>query len=157
MIIRTTLSGGKEFQARIARITAAVTPKQMETAVVAGALKIVTAAKQNIVDNGQVVTGTMLRSMHIGGHADLTGGISAPAKDLGPAKFTNTKVSVLVGTDLVYAPRQEFGFTGTDSLGRHFDQPPKPFLRPAWDEHKDDATKEVGNVLRLLIAKASKP
>jgi len=32
---------------------------------------------------------------------------------------------------LAYAPRIEFGFTGTDSKGRHFNQPPYPFLFPA--------------------------
>jgi len=29
-----------------------------------------------------------------------------------------------------YAMRLEFGFVGTDSLGRHINQEPRPFLRP---------------------------
>lgn len=34
-----------------------------------------------------------------------------------------------VGTPVVYAPRIEFGFIGTDSLGRNYNQPPNPFMR----------------------------
>lgn len=30
-----------------------------------------------------------------------------------------------------YARRLELGFVGTDSLGRHYSDPPKPYLRPA--------------------------
>jgi len=32
-----------------------------------------------------------------------------------------------------YYRRLEFGFTGTDSIGRRYAQPPYPFLRPALD------------------------
>ncbi len=46
------------------------------------------------------------------------------------------KVGIMKGSEkadeaLVYAPRVEFGFTGTDSKGRHYNQPPYPFLFPA--------------------------
>lgn len=33
-----------------------------------------------------------------------------------------------------YAARLEYGFIGTDSLGRHYAQPPHPHFRPAADE-----------------------
>lgn len=36
-----------------------------------------------------------------------------------------------VGPTMVYSRRLELGFTGTDSLGRVFNQPPYPYLRPA--------------------------
>lgn len=36
-----------------------------------------------------------------------------------------------IGTDLPYGRRLEFGFTGTDSLGRYYDQPPFPHVQPA--------------------------
>lgn len=35
-----------------------------------------------------------------------------------------------VGSSSVYAPRLEFGFRGTDSLGRSIAQGPRPFMRP---------------------------
>jgi hypothetical protein len=36
-----------------------------------------------------------------------------------------------IGTDLPYGRRLEFGFTGTDSLGRNYAQPPFPHVQPA--------------------------
>lgn len=36
-----------------------------------------------------------------------------------------------VGPTMVYSRRLELGFTGTDSAGRVYDQPPYPYLRPA--------------------------
>ncbi len=38
------------------------------------------------------------------------------------------------GTNKPQARRLEFGFTGTDSLGRTYDQPPYPHAGPAFDE-----------------------
>lgn len=41
---------------------------------------------------------------------------------------------VVVGTDLPYARRQEYGFYGmTDSLGRTYHQLPRPYFRPPLD------------------------
>lgn len=36
-----------------------------------------------------------------------------------------------LGTDLPYGRRLEFGFVGTDSLGRNYNQPPFPHVQPA--------------------------
>lgn len=36
-----------------------------------------------------------------------------------------------LGTDLPYGRRLEFGFSGTDSLGRSYNQPPFPHVQPA--------------------------
>ena len=36
-----------------------------------------------------------------------------------------------IGTELPYGRRLEFGFTGTDSLGRSYAQPPFPHVQPA--------------------------
>lgn len=36
-----------------------------------------------------------------------------------------------VGTDVPYGPRLEYGFYGTDSLGRNYNQPPYPFFSRA--------------------------
>lgn len=42
-------------------------------------------------------------------------------------------VSRSVGTDRAQANRLEYGFVGTDSLGRTYDQPPYPHHGPAAD------------------------
>lgn len=37
----------------------------------------------------------------------------------------------IIGTNIPYGRRLEYGFTGRDRLGRVFDMKPRPFLRPA--------------------------
>lgn len=46
-----------------------------------------------------------------------------------------------------YAMRLEFGFTGTDSLGRHYNQPPRGVVARAvlmWDEIVGEAAASIG-------------
>ena len=50
-----------------------------------------------------------------------------------------------VGTNIVYGPRLELGFVGTDSLGRNINQAPRPFLRPA-------QTRFRGKIKKIIIA-----
>jgi hypothetical protein len=42
-----------------------------------------------------------------------------------------------VRENVAYARRLELGFVGTDSLGRTYDQAPRPFLRPALLRSRD--------------------
>lgn len=47
---------------------------------------------------------------------------------------------------MVYARRLEYGFNGTDSLGRSYNQPPRGWTRAAaarWNEAVQEATKEA--------------
>ena len=48
-----------------------------------------------------------------------------------PARNEGTSVKAYVGSNAVQARRLELGFYGPDSLGRHYNQPPYPWLRPA--------------------------
>jgi hypothetical protein len=41
--------------------------------------------------------------------------------------------AAIVGTNEPQGRRLEYGFVGTDSLGRHYDQPPFPHVQPAMD------------------------
>jgi len=73
-------------------------------------------ANQASPKHPQVQTGTLRRSITMDVDKDKLEG----------------KVGIMQGAEaLIYAPRIEFGFTGTDSKGRHFNQPPYPFLFPA--------------------------
>ena len=47
------------------------------------------------------------------------------------------------GFEPAYARRVEYGFAGTDSLGRHYHQAPEPYMRPAWDMKQDEARKAI--------------
>lgn len=55
------------------------------------------------------------------------------------------------GTNLDYARRIELGFNDTDALGRTYHQPAQPYLRPAFDENRDEALKEMGESLNEIL------
>jgi len=59
---------------------------------------------------------------------------------------TDIKVIVAVGTDVEYAPYQEFG----TSRG----VPAHPYLRPALDENREKVLKEVKAALAAIVKKA---
>ena len=58
-----------------------------------------------------------------------------------------------VGPDasVPYAARLEFGFVGVDSLGRHYNQPPYPYMRPAFDAKSTESTDIIKSSLREAI------
>jgi HK97 gp10 family phage protein len=48
-----------------------------------------------------------------------------------------------VGFEPAYARRIEFGFMGSDSLGRVYHQAAQPFMRPAWDNKQEEARQLI--------------
>ena len=120
-----TVLGIPELQAKLGAINDTIAGPAVAAGLMAGAKVLETAAKQN----APVVTGNLRRSIH--------------SESLGPLEAG-------VGTDVVYAARVEYGFNGPDALGRVYHQPPRPYMRPAFDEHKDEA----GDVARAAIADA---
>jgi len=44
------------------------------------------------------------------------------------------QITWIISPHTEYANRIEFGFVGTDSLGRTYNQAAQPYMRPAWDE-----------------------
>jgi hypothetical protein len=55
--------------------------------------------------------------------------------------------TVSVGTDAPQAFRLEFGYTGSDSLGRQYSQPPYPHWRPAIAEMEQIWPELITNAL----------
>lgn len=51
------------------------------------------------------------------------------------------------GTNAPQGPRLEFGFTGEDALGRHYNQPPFPHARPALTEIEAPFVSALGRVI----------
>lgn len=47
------------------------------------------------------------------------------------------------GFDPAYARRIEYGFVGTDKLGRHFHQAAQPYMRPAFDAKQAEAAATI--------------
>jgi len=61
------------------------------------------------------------------------------------------------GFEPAYARRIEYGFVGTDSLGRVYHQAPQPYMRPAFDGQKADATAAIksGVIDQVIAASAT--
>lgn len=58
------------------------------------------------------------------------------------------------GFDPAYARRIEHGFTGTDSLGRFYNQPAQPYVRPAWEGGKEEALEAAKEVFAGVASAA---
>lgn len=142
-----TITGDTQVAAMLRSVKGALNGRPMELALVSGALLIQNAAKSN----APWKTGTLRRSIHIGGHTDKAGdfaaGGSAPYSDIGG----NSPRQVSIGTNVKYGRRIEYGFSDTDVLGRTYHQPPNPYLRPAMDSEEDAVRKEVAEALRDLL------
>lgn len=96
------------------------------------------------------LTGNLIRSLL----AQINGSVSVGGKD---DEFGGTDVglavagavlgdSVTLGFQAVYARRMNFGFIGTDSLGRTYNQAGAHFVERAaamWPQFVDQAVKEV--------------
>ena len=67
-------------------------------------------------------TGTLRRSIHV----EPVSGIIRDGQN---------RAYVVVGTDLPYARRLEYGFVGPDKRGRTFHQAPRPYFRPPLDQN----------------------
>lgn len=77
-------------------------------------------------------------------------GPNAPTGDY--RRSINTKLSssganaeATVGTNKPQANRLEYGFSGTDRLGRHYNQPPYPHWKPAVMETRDQIVRDIAN------------
>jgi hypothetical protein len=105
----------------------------LENIVSVGALPIEQEAKAIVV----VDTGALRDSIH----TEIE--VESPTKALGK-----------IGSGLPYATRIEFGFVGTDSLGRHYNQAAQPYLRPAMDSKGPEALQAMKESTRLFLKEA---
>lgn len=58
---------------------------------------------------------------------------------------------VVVGSRQPYAARIEFGFAGRDRLGRLYNQPAQPYLRPAIEETRTRMTQVFAEEVRRAL------
>lgn len=129
-----TITGDKALAAQFRSLSTAVQGAMLARAATAGAEIIANEAKQRV----HKVSGDLGRSIHVG------------APDVG-----GDSVEVKVGTDKEYARREELGFAGADVLGRVYNQPPHPYLRPALETQKGAVEAEVGASVRILLRGAA--
>lgn len=116
-----TIKGVDKLEAKFAKLKERTRGEILKNAVRAGALPIQTAA----VIKAPIEFGTLKRSIH-------TEIVNASA----------THAEAEVGTDLEYAPYQEFG---TSKMAA------QPYLRPAFDEQSDAAKKEISAALKAQL------
>lgn len=69
-----------------------------------------------------------------------------------PARKESTGVySILIGPRKVYGRRVELGFSGTDSLGRTYNQRPHPYFTPAVQKVKPQLEKLAASIWASYI------
>lgn len=138
------LKGSPEMTAKLRKLGDAAAGQALERAAVAGALLIHGAA----VPKTPYKTGNLRRSLHVGGHAGESGGLAdTKGTDVGGNEHSRARARVLIGTNVEYAPFVEFG---TSRMAA------RPYLRPAFDEQKERAAKEVGAALWELLKAAAR-
>lgn len=128
-MLKIKVTGVKELKKNLEKLSDEFTRK-LEVATRAGALIVQNDAKQR----APYRTGTLRRSIHTE--------ITSRRRD---------SVEAQVGTNVEYARRIEYGFSGEDKAGRRYNQPPNPYLRPALDENQDKVQKEIADVFRQAL------
>jgi len=122
--------------------------KQVEGALWSVAGKVTLQAKDNCRsllgwrENGEYVKPTG----RLGGSITMASTWGKKTSPTSPAKSEDAigspagiqEKAVVVGTNLVYARRVEFGFVGKDKLGRRYNQAARPYLYPAFFAHIND-------------------
>jgi HK97 gp10 family phage protein len=147
-VITSTLTGDKRLRAQFDALDRAVQGQMLKSALVAGGLLVANKAKAL----SPYLTGNNRRGIHVGGEGGaggLEGGTTGT--DIGGQEFTETSAQILVGTNVEYARRLELGFAGADSLGRMFNQPAQPYLRPALESEAPSVVNEFGDALVDLL------
>jgi HK97 gp10 family phage protein len=149
--INSTIVGLPELLRKLDSLGKVGKGEAMINAVVAGAMKVNNKAKENTPKK----TRTLMRSIHIGNHVEesapgfTAGDVGGEYSDVGGEVIGENNASVLVGSNLVYAAAQEFGYPEGNI-------PAHPYLRPAFDTEKEAAMKDMGRALKVLVDKASK-
>ena len=169
MEFRAKIFGHEEVIRSFSKLGSSVvgTAQQMKTAVLAGAMLL----RNRAAELAPYLTGTLRRSIHVGGHGNLTPGFSPGQEysDIGGEIISEDGVQMEVGTNLIYAGVQEFGATihaknkpylvfktkdGTWHSVKSVVVPPHPYLRPAFDQEKENVAREIDRVLDQLIRQA---
>lgn len=175
MNLKVTMVGDKAVAEALNRLGSNLSGNMMVKAVVSGAWILSARMKQL----APYLTGTLRRSLHIGGHTSLAAGFnpSEGYSDIGGEVITADRVGVETGTNLVYAGVQEFGgiihakptpyvygayrgymvFKTKDGKWHSVKSvqiPPTAYMRGAYLEKKPDVIQEIDLALDEMIRDA---
>lgn len=170
MKVSFRVEGDRVLAEKFIALSGIAKPEVLWRAATSGMLIIVNDAKRR----AQYLTGTLRRSIHVGGAGDLTPDF-APGEayhDLGRGQQTSASVEVYGGTNVIYAKQREFGgtirpkakkllswmdrTTGKRIFAKSVTQKAHPFMRPAFDTKHQAAVQEVGAALTALIEAIAK-
>jgi len=128
--------------AKLARVQTALPPALKSS--VASAAQMFEAEAKDLV---HVVTGNLQEHIHT---ESVTDEAMTQVLMVTPIVEASNKY----GFDPAYARRLEFGFIGTDSLGRHYHQPAFPYMRPARDNKQDAAREAIASGIQDAVSQA---
>lgn len=164
MNLKITMVGDKAVAKALNRLGGNLSGRMMVKAVVSGGWILLNRMKQL----APYLTGTLKRSLHIGGHTNLAAGFnpSEGYSDIGGEVITADRVGIETGTNLVYAAIQEFGGTihakdkpylvfktkdGKWHSVKSVQIPPTAYMRGAYLEKKIDVIQEINLALDEMI------
>ena len=116
-----TVKNLESVNRKFAKMSAAMKGRALERAGMAGILPIVNQAKIIV----HKITGNLSRSIHAE-----------------PSEVSERQAIVRAGTNVEYAAAEELG-------NEH--RPPHPYMRPAFDDKRDEAVHETAESLRHLV------
>ncbi len=107
------------------------------------------AAKPTVLEAASLVEGEMKAIVPVDTGA-LRDSIHIEQREMGPYFYeVSVHPAELAGNkwglDPAYARRIEYGFIGTDSLGRNYHQAAQPYVRPAADSTKEPVIATLRN------------
>lgn len=108
---------------------------------------------QQVVENTPVKTGFLRGSWHVALNAPPTGpGVSDPSGTAVVGEIVLASRVLKLGdvyymsNGAAYAMRVEYGFVGTDSLGRNYNQAPRAFVRSVLDRARQIAEETAERI-----------
>jgi len=145
--VRVELEGDKELLRKLRQLDSAVAGQALRTSFTSGAAIF----RNSAATKAPKLTRTLSRSIHVE-----------------VLSQTKARITVMVGTDVVYARIHEFGgvitprqarflafeIEGQLIFAKRVHMPARPYMRPAFDENVQRVAQEIGEVLRSQIMRA---
>lgn len=154
--ITVKMTGVEEIMSSIQKLAIA-SPQAVKAGTLRVAMKIERQAKAMCaVDTGRLRASI---STNWTGSGKSRGDVepkAQPEDGTGQPQEKSDTFTAVVGTNVKYGPRIEFGFVGTDSLGRKYNQAERPYLYPAYFSYEGEVKSEISAELGKELAKAMK-
>jgi hypothetical protein len=156
-MIRASVEGVPELMRRLRQLGPEFELAASRGAVVPTALAIHGGYRSRLTAQNAVDTGRLRNSVAIAEEEEVLASNSATAtgrnegNKQAPNMIRDGMLTALIGTNVQYAKRIEFGFVGTDALGRTYNQAARPSLVPAAEEQQGPYQDRLRAVLSRTV------